>query len=114
MCNLFEMADQEEVKGKKPAIVYVFGAKDEVGDKTVFYHDKENYIMLWYVSYNENIYYFGYMKKMTLTLHNVKMIEKGYLPIHGAMVNLKLKNGSEANVIIMGEMCIRDSIKCDV
>ena len=103
MCNLFEMADPEEVKGKKPDIVYVFGAKDEVGDKTVFYHDKENDIMLGYVSYNENIDYFGYMKKMTLTLHNVKMIEKGYLPIHGAMVNLKLKNGSEANVIIMGD-----------
>mgnify|MGYP003623919387 CR=1 FL=1 len=43
------------------------------------------------------------MKKMLLTLHNVKQIEKKNLPIHGAMVNIVLKNGAESNIIIMGD-----------
>ena len=67
--------------------------------QTVFYDDKENDIMLGYINYNEAIDYFGYMKKMTLTLHNLIMIKKGYLPIHGAMVNIVTKNNKTANVI---------------
>ena len=39
--------------------------------------------MLGYISHCEEIDYFGYMKKMTLTLHNLIMIKRGYLPIHG-------------------------------
>jgi len=104
LCNLFEMARVEECSGRKPDLIYVFGAKesDEV-NKTVFYDDKENEIMIGYVSHSEEIDYFGYMKKMTLTLHNLVMIKRGYLPIHGAMVNIELKNGESANVVIMGD-----------
>ena len=40
---------------------------------------------------------------MTLTLYNLLMIKKGYLPIHGSMVNVLLKSGDEANVVIMGD-----------
>ena len=40
---------------------------------------------------------------MCLTLHNLRMIRKGYLPIHGAMVNIQLKDGNTANVVIMGD-----------
>lgn len=104
LCNLFEMAREEEYKGKKPDLVYVFGAKDESGEvRTVFYDDVKNNIMLGYVSYGEAIDYFGYMKKMTLTLHNIVMIKRGYLPIHGAMVNIVMKNGKSANVVIVGD-----------
>lgn len=103
LCNLFEMAREDEYKDKKPDIIYVFGARDGDENKTVFYDDKKNNIMLGYVSYSDKIDYFGYMKKMTLTLHNLIMIKRGYLPIHGAMVNLQLYNGKEANVIIMGD-----------
>ncbi|MGG7057143.1 phosphoenolpyruvate carboxykinase [Clostridium tertium] len=104
LCNLFEMARVEEYRGKKPDLVYVFGAKDNYGDKkTVFYDDKENDIMVGYVNHSEEIDYFGYMKKMTLTLHNLVMIKRGYLPIHGAMVNIVLKDGKTANVVIMGD-----------
>ncbi|MGG7142581.1 phosphoenolpyruvate carboxykinase [Clostridium nigeriense] len=104
LCNLFEMARIEEYRGKKPDLVYVFGAKDNYGDKkTVFYDDKENDIMVGYVNHSEEIDYFGYMKKMTLTLHNLVMIKRGYLPIHGAMVNIVLKDGKTANVVIMGD-----------
>lgn len=104
LCNLFEMARIEEYRGKKPDLVYVFGAKDSDGDKkTVFYDDKDNDIMVGYVNHSEEIDYFGYMKKMTLTLHNLVMIKRGYLPIHGAMVNIELKDGKTANVVIMGD-----------
>ena len=104
LCNLFEMASEEEYSGKKPDIIYVYGATDNSDKiKTIFYDDKENEIMLGYVNYHEDIDYFGYMKKMTLTLHNLIMIKRGFLPIHGAMVNIVMKNGKSANIIIMGD-----------
>lgn len=104
LCNLFEMAKEEEYDGVKPDIVYVFGARDNSENvKTVFYDDEKNDIMFGYVSYGDAIDYFGYMKKMTLTLHNLLMIKKGYLPIHGAMVNIVMKNGKSANVVIVGD-----------
>ncbi len=59
--------------------------------------------MLGFVPYSEEIDYFGYMKKMSLTLHNLIMIKRGYLPLHGAMVNINMKNGKSANVVIIGD-----------
>ena len=103
LCNLFEMATREECRGRRPDIVYVFGINDGEELKTVFYDDEENNIMLGYVNYSDEIDYFGYMKKMILTLHNLIMIKRGCLPIHGAMVNVQMKNGKEANVVIMGD-----------
>ena len=103
LCNLFEMATREECRERRPDIVYVFGINDGEDLKTVFYDDEENNIMLGYVNYSDEIDYFGYMKKMILTLHNLIMIKRGYLPIHGAMVNVQMKNGKEANVVIMGD-----------
>ncbi|HEY5561260.1 MAG TPA: phosphoenolpyruvate carboxykinase [Clostridiaceae bacterium] len=104
LCNLFEMAKDSEYKDKKPDLVYVYGAKDTCDDvRTMFYDDIKNNIMLGFVSYDESIDYFGYMKKMTLTLHNLIMIKRGNLPIHGAMVNIIMKDGKTANVVIMGD-----------
>jgi hypothetical protein len=102
LCNLFELASLEECRNKKPDLIYVFGYKDNE-NKTVFHYDQENDIMVGYASYSEDYDYFGYMKKMILTLHNVRMIEKGNLPIHGAMVNIILKDGKSANVVIVGD-----------
>lgn len=103
LCNLFEVATKEECRGRRPDIIYVFGINDGEELKTVFYDDDENNIMLGYVNYSEEIDYFGYMKKMILTLHNLIMIKRGNLPIHGAMVNIQMKNGKHANVVIMGD-----------
>lgn len=104
LCNLFDLATAEECRGVKPDIIYVFGAKDDEDElKTCFYDDEKNNIMLGYANYSEEIDYFGYMKKMILTLHNIIMIKRGYMPIHGAMVNVVLKNGKEANIVIMGD-----------
>lgn len=104
LCNLFELAKESEYIGKKPDIIYLFGYPDGHEEKRTFYYkDKTNDILIGYANHCVDIDYFGYMKKMLLTLHNVKQMENGYLPIHGAMVNISLKNGTESNIIIMGD-----------
>ena len=103
LCNLFELATVDECRGRKPDIVQIFGSKDDLELKTVFYDDKKNDIMVGYVNHTEKTDYFGYMKKMLLTLHNLIMIKREALPIHGAMVNISLKNGKNANVVIVGD-----------
>jgi hypothetical protein len=104
LCNLFELAKPDEFKHKKPDLVYVFGARLEKQEKrTVYYQDKKNDILIGYTSNTDEIDYFGYMKKMMLTLHNVRMINRRCLPIHGAMVNITLKNGKSANIAIIGD-----------
>ncbi len=101
--NLFEMATETEYIGKKPDMIYVFGYPDGYEEKRTFYYkDKKNDILIGYANYCDDIDYFGYMKKMLLTLHNVKQIEQKRLPIHGAMVNIVLRNGKESNIIIVG------------
>ena len=104
LANLFELAKENEYVGKKPDLIYVFGYPDGHEEKRTFYHkDKKNDILIGYANYCDEIDYFGYMKKMLLTLHNIKQMERGNLPIHGAMVNIVLKSGKEANIVIMGD-----------
>lgn len=104
LANLFELAKEDEYIGRKPDIIYVFGYPDGEEEKRTFYYkDKKNDILIGYANYCDDIDYFGYMKKMLLTLHNVKQIEQKRLPIHGAMVNIVLKNGKESNIIIVGD-----------
>lgn len=104
LSNLFRLATEDEIKNKKPDLIYVFGARNETGEKeTVYFDDKENDVLVGYVNNTEVIDYFGYMKKMILTLHNTRMLNKRNLPIHGAMVNITLKNGRSANVAIVGD-----------
>ncbi len=104
LSNLFEMAREEEYMGRKPDIVYVFGGRNtDESMGNVFYDDHKNGIMTGFVPYSDEIDYFGYMKKMSLTLHNLLMIKRGNLPIHGAMVNINMKNGKSANVVILGD-----------
>ena len=40
---------------------------------------------------------------MLLTLYNVKMIEQGNLPLHGACVHITMKNGQTKNIVIIGD-----------
>lgn len=102
LANLFELADFEDIKDSKPDMIYVYGIKDEI-EKTCFYHDKENDMLVGYASYSDNFDYFGYMKKMILTLHNVIGINNGGLPIHGAMALITMDNNITKNIVIMGD-----------
>lgn len=104
LANLFELACENEYIGKKPDIIYVMGAELEDGAVVDnFYQDDENDLVFGIVSHNEKFDYFGYMKKMLLTCHNIVQLNRSRLPIHGAMVNIVLKNGASANIVIQGD-----------
>jgi len=104
--NLFDMVPDDELD-KAPDAVYLYGVPEEYmehyKEKTVFYDDKENDLLIGACPSNEKYGYFGYVKKMMLTLHNIIVMKRGRLPVHGAMVRVEMKNGKNANVIIMGD-----------
>ena len=107
LCNLFEMADDEDLK-KKPMAVYFFGIPAERFPKlnvfpTVFYDDVDNDILVGAVPDSDEFGYFGYLKKMILTLHNIKKIKEGRMPFHGAMVRIYLKGQNPATVLFLGD-----------
>ncbi len=99
--NLFEFVPLSNCKGVKPDLLYIFGA--DYDGESEFYYDEENDIYVGLAPHSDSIDYFGYMKKMLLTLYNTSMIDKGYLPIHGACVHITMKNGTTKNVVIMGD-----------
>lgn len=102
LCNLFELASDAMYQSKKPDLVYVFGYPDQNKDQ-VFYQDNVNKMIVAKLSACDEIDYFGYMKKMILTMHNIHQINHRCLPIHGAMVNITFHNGTQKNVVIMGD-----------
>ncbi|MFU8793711.1 MAG: phosphoenolpyruvate carboxykinase [Acholeplasmataceae bacterium] len=102
LSNLFEPVGYNTFKDQKPDLVYVYGIREDAYDGT-YYHDQDEDIFVGFVSRLEKNDYFGYLKKMLLTLHNVYMIKKAKLPIHGAMVKILLKNGNEKNVVVIGD-----------
>jgi hypothetical protein len=93
---------------RKPDAIYAFGVPLKALKKfgkppTVFYEDKKNSMLIGAVPGTDEFGYFGYLKKMVLTLHNSVAIKKGRLPVHGAMVKISMKNGKSANVLIWGD-----------
>ena len=107
LCNLFELAD-DDVLRNKPDAVYLFGVPDGALDSldvfpTVFYEDEENEMFAAAVPARDEFGYFGYLKKMVLTLHNARMMRKGKLPFHGAFVRMVLRGGVDRNVLIIGD-----------
>ncbi|HQO39139.1 MAG TPA: phosphoenolpyruvate carboxykinase [Spirochaetota bacterium] len=107
LCNLFELADEDDLT-KKPDAVYAYGVEGTALDglgvfPTVFYEDNENDILAGAIPGRDEFGYFGYLKKMILTLHNIKMMKTGRMPFHGAFVRIILKGGKEANILLMGD-----------
>ena len=102
LANLFELADNREVQKRRPDCVLFFGVKTGETECTYFY-DESNRVYTGVVPYQPRIDYFGYMKKMVLTLHNAAMMRKGWLPLHGSMVNLHFKDGTVKGLIFIGD-----------
>lgn len=107
LCNLFELADDEDLK-RTPDAVLLYGVPDPIqaspnGNQTVFYEDKENNLLVGSIPGKPEYGYFGYLKKMALTLHNVKMMKRGRMPFHGAMLRLTLHGHKPATVLVMGD-----------
>lgn len=107
LANLFELATDEEVAAG-PDAVYLFGAPwgplARFGSlPTVFYEDAENGLFIGAVPGEDRFAYFGYLKKMILTLHNAAVMKRGRMPYHGAMVLVQLKGGPAASILIIGD-----------
>lgn len=107
LANLFELATDERLKQGVDA-VYVYGVPSEsmveFGDlPTVFFDDEANKLIVGAVPLENRLGYFGYVKKMVLTLHNAVMLKRGRMPFHGAMTHIALKSGRSANVLIIGD-----------
>ncbi|HBG62200.1 MAG TPA: phosphoenolpyruvate carboxykinase [Candidatus Omnitrophica bacterium] len=107
LCNLFELAEDHELT-QRPDAVYCYGVdeKDIEGlgkSKTIFYDDSNNKMFVAAVPSNNEFGYFGYLKKMVLTLHNIIMIKRGIFPFHGALLNLILPNEKTATILLIGD-----------
>ena len=100
--NLFELANKEEILHSKIDGIMIFGYEDG-SDSTVYHYDEKNDLWTAKVSYNDKISYFGYMKKMMLTMHNAIMMKKGHLPIHGSMINVQFKDREPIGVVFVGD-----------
>lgn len=107
MCNLFELADDADLT-RQPDAVYVYGAPDSAFENvekspTIFYDDEENDMLVGAVPSRDAFGYFGYLKKMVLTLHNIRMMKLGRLPYHGAMFNIGIRGKKPYTVLVMGD-----------
>jgi hypothetical protein len=107
LCNLFEIADEDDL-ARQPDAVYCFGLPRKflaaVGlSDTGFYDDARNNMLVAAVAFDPQYGYFGYIKKMILTLHNVIMMKRGRMPFHGALVHLSLKGAIESTVLYIGD-----------
>lgn len=107
LCNLFELAAGADLRRKPDAMIF-FGADEndlpeDLRRKSFFYDDQENEMLIGVVPDHESFGYFGYVKKLVLTLHNIRMMKIGRLPFHGALFQLKLTNTPARNILIMGD-----------
>ena len=107
LANLFELATDEQISAG-PDAVYLYGVDPKhlaaYGSvPTVFYDDGENGLLVAAIPGEDRFGYFGYLKKMALTLHNILMMKRGRMPFHGAMTVIHLKNRRSATVLIIGD-----------
>ncbi len=107
LCNLFQLAEDEDLK-QKPDAIMAFGVPQKVLSKfgnwpTVFYDDEKNGVLVGAIPDSDDFGYFGYLKKMSLTLHNVIMMKRGRMPFHGALLRLILKGNVSRTLLFIGD-----------
>ncbi len=106
LANLFELVTGKELE-EKPDAIYTYGLdpsdmKDYGDLPTVFYEDQEHDLLYGALPREDRFGYFGYVKKMMLTLHNIIAMRKERLPLHGAMTRIFFKNQEPVSIAIMG------------
>ncbi len=107
MCNLFQLADDKDLE-QKPDALFLYGIPGNALDglskyATVFYDDEENGIFVGAIPNRQEFGYFGYLKKMILTLHNSIIMKLGKMPFHGAMIKILLQGNKKATILMMGD-----------
>ena len=73
------------------------------GNETVFFDDEKHNILIGSIPLKNEFAYFGYLKKMILTLHNIIRMKGGFLPFHGAMIKITMRDKKPFSVLIMGD-----------
>lgn len=103
--NLFEMASPEDFLERKPDGVVFFGLDQSLfeEDEMLGYIVKEDGVYYGMLPNTADVDYFGYMKKMILTLHNINQIKQGCLPIHGAFAKISVAGGDSVNIMLVGD-----------
>ncbi len=107
LCNLFELANDADLKKPVDAVLF-FGVPTnqmdkELRKKTHFFDEESSNTLVGIVPEGEEMGYFGYLKKMALTLHNIRKMKGNKMPYHGAMFQLQIKNKGEFTFLIMGD-----------
>ena len=107
LANLFELAGDEALH-QKPDAVFLFGVPEEDfpnlgAGQTIFYDDQAHDLLVAAIPDSPKFGYFGYLKKMILTLHNIKMIKLGKMPFHGALINLAVRGHGRFTVLTLGD-----------
>ncbi len=107
LSNLFELAEDDFIH-RKPDAVFLYGVPEQdfpsLGQgQTIFYDDEASDMLIAAIPDHKKFGYFGYLKKMVLTLHNIKIMKMGRMPFHGAMVNLSVRGSGSHNVLVMGD-----------
>lgn len=98
MANLFEI-DVPKIDEKIDFVV-LFGI-DNINEAPYYYNDDGVYVGV--LPTLSKIDYFGYLKKMILTLFNLEQIDNKNLPIHGSAVEITLTNGNVFNLCFLGD-----------
>lgn len=107
LANLFELADDEALQRPADA-VFLFGVpgdglRDLAPLPTVFFDDHASGMLAAACPHEDRFGYFGYLKKMILTLHNIRMMKLGRLPFHGAMVRVVLQGDRAFTILLIGD-----------
>lgn len=107
LCNLLELANDKDLQ-QQPDAIYLFGVQPDALESldvfpTVFYEDEARQILVAAVPNKNEFGYFGYLKKMVLTLHNIKIMKLGRMPFHGALVRIILKGNQDVTILIIGD-----------
>lgn len=108
LANLFELASEKELQ-RTPDAICVYGISPDSCisqyclSSAEFFDDEENNMLVGVIPGASQFGYFGYLKKMILTLHNIKMMKQKRMPFHGALVQILLKDGSNSTVLIIGD-----------
>jgi hypothetical protein len=97
--NLFQVETYDPKRDTKIDAVVLFGT---VGTGNECYYYKQDGVYVGVLPHDAKIDYFGYAKKMLLTLFNLIAIERKLLPIHGAGVRIR-KGEKVRNFVLLGD-----------
>ncbi len=107
LSNLFELANEKDLKAK-PDAVYLFGTPPGQPGKTsenqtVFFDDEANGMLVAAIPNADTFAYFGYLKKMILTLHNIQRMKHAALPLHGAIFQISMHSCQSFTMALVGD-----------